>query len=365
MKRKVCCFLEKIELGGIESFLTEVLLHCDLKDLQIEIVAAKIWENPYTDILKSIGVKFTELSGRLRSPKNFSLFKNLLSENKYDVIHFNIFHGLAFKYVRIAESAGVPVRIVHAHGAGLRQSKTRFLKLILHRICRFIYSKAPTHRLACSNTAARFLFGKAPATVIRNGIRTENFRFSSEARSEMRDRLGLDEETLLCHIGRMSEEKNQWFAIDVFNEYRKIDPNSHLALAGDGPMRELYEKYAEDLGIKESVTFLGNVKNTNELLSAADFFIFPSIVEGLGIAAVEAQASGLYALCSDSLPPEAKITDRFLSLPITEPEVWAQELEKLSPPTERERYADTVRACGFDISDTAAEIGRLYTEGRL
>ena len=130
-------------------------------------------------------------------------------------------------------------------------------------------------------------------------------------------------------------------------------------------MRELYEKYAEDLGIKESVTFLGNIKNTNELLSAADFFIFPSIVEGLGIAAVEAQASGLYALCSDSLPPEAKITDRFLSLPIIEPEVWAQELEKLSPPTERERYADTVRACGFDISDTAREIGRLYTEGRL
>ena len=362
MKRKICCFLESFELGGIESFLANVLLEMDISalDLEIDIIAAKITKNAYSEELEKLGVRFTELSGKLRCKKNFAMFSDIIKRESYDVIHFNIFNGLALNYVRIAKKLGVKTRIVHAHGAGLRKSKTRFLKLVLHRFCSFLFRKSATHYLACSSSAARFLFGNIPANIISNGIKTEAFKFSEDSRNKVRKELSLNDEILVTHVGRMSGEKNHTFVLEVFKRYNAINHDSFLALAGDGPLREEYESYAKELNINERVKFLGNISNTAELLCASDFFIFPSIVEGLGIAAIEAQACGLYAICADTLPREANITDRFISLPITEPSIWATKMSELSPSHERARYADTVKKAGFDISAPASQISNLY-----
>ena len=360
MKRKVCCFLESFELGGIEVFITEVLLHCDISDLEIDVIATKISKNACYDTLKGIGVNFIELSGKPRSPKNFSLFKQIVKTKHYDVIHFNIFHGLALNYVRIAKKLSVPSRIVHAHGAGLRKSRTRFVKLFLHRFCRFLFKKCPTHYLACSESAAKFLYGNIPAKIISNGIETEAFRFSPQKRIKMRRELGLEDEVLISHVGRMSNEKNHRFLLSTFKFYTDINPNSRLALAGDGPLREELEDCAKELNISDKVKFLGNISNVADLLCASDFFVFPSIVEGLGIAAIEAQASGLFTICSDAVPPEAKITDRFVSLPINDPCIWAEEISALPFLINRDYYADAVKNAGFDISTSAHQIGNLY-----
>lgn len=365
MKRKVCCFTESFELGGIESLITSILSRLDTEEFEVDVVSAKFSENKYSKTLRALGVNFIELSGKLRSPENFSLFKRLLKEKKYDVAHFNIFHGLALKYVKIAKNEGIDVRIVHAHGAGLRKSKLRFLKLFLHRFCSSIYKNAPTHRIACSENAAKFLYGDIPAQIIKNGIRTEEFKFSDEARHNMRKSLGFFDEILITHIGRMSDEKNHTFVLDTFKLYHNINRNSYLALAGDGPLREEYESYAKKLNIYERVKFLGNINNAPDLLSASDVFIFPSIVEGLGIAAVEAQASGLFTICSEALPREAKITDRFISLPITDASIWAEKISNLPSADKRESYAEVVKNSGFDISDTANEVSKLYRGNEL
>ncbi len=360
MKRKVCCFLESWDSGGIEALITSVLTADDISGLEIDVVAARITENAYSEALKKIGVKFTELSGKLRSVKNFSIFSDILKSQKYDVIHFNVFHGLALKYVAIAKRLGVPVRIVHAHGSGLRKSKTRYLKLALHSFCKYLFKKTATHHLACSDKAAKFLYGNLPAVIVNNGIRTEEFRFSDDSRKSIREALGLESEILVGHVGRLSGEKNQGFALEVFKKYNASNPNSHFISIGDGPLRSEYESYADKLGIKAKVSFLGNQSNISEWLSAMDIFVFPSIVEGLGIAAIEAQASGLFALCSDSLPPEAALTDRFISLPITDTVIWVKTMTELTELHNREAYADAVRGRGFDITDTAHQILTLY-----
>ncbi len=365
MKRKICCFLESFELGGIESLLTDILTALDTSGLEIDVVAARITKNAYSDKLESLGVRFIELSGGLRSVKNFSLFQKLLRTERYDAVHFNIFHGLALVYVKIAEKLGVPTRIVHAHGAGLRKSKTRPMKMLLHRFCKRIFKNCGTHYIACSAGAAKFLFGDTPCTVIKNGIKTELFTFSSEARARMREVLGVGDETLIGQIGRLSGEKNQAFAIEAFAEYVKINPRARLVLIGDGPTRAECESLATRLGVGDSVYFAGNRTDTPEWLSAMDVFLFPSIVEGFGIAAIEAQASGLYTLASDALPPEARVTERFISLPADEPIRWAMKIAELPKADERETYSGIVKLAGCDISDSARSVISLYRGGTL
>ena len=75
-KTKICIFAELWESGGIESLVTSVLLHTDLSDYEVDIVAAKIGESIFRAPLEAVGVSFHELSGKVRCIKNRRLFKN-------------------------------------------------------------------------------------------------------------------------------------------------------------------------------------------------------------------------------------------------------------------------------------------------
>ena len=125
-KRRVCCFCEKWESGGIESFLHNVIMEMDMSRLEIDIVAAQICESVFTASPKEKGVGFYELSGSQRKlGRNHKMFKQLLKERHYDVVHLNIFQGLSLYYAYLAKKAEVAVRIAHSHNTALRQSKTK------------------------------------------------------------------------------------------------------------------------------------------------------------------------------------------------------------------------------------------------
>ena len=216
--KRILCFCEQWGTGGIEAFITSSIVNMRSDGLKIDIAAAKLCDSRFTDELSARGVDFYELSGKLRAPENFSLFKKLLKKNSYDVIHFNVFHCLTLAYVKIAKKAGVPSRIVHAHGSGLRRSLTSSLKLLLHRACRKLWLGCETQRLACSESASRFFFGDGSAVAVNNGIDAERFRFSREKRDVARQELGVSDPgtKVIGHVGRMSSEKNQEFLIKAF-----------------------------------------------------------------------------------------------------------------------------------------------------
>lgn len=314
---RVCVFCEKWESGGIESVIAGILMHTDLSELEVHIVSPHIGESIFTAPLCGLGVKFIQLCGRVRSGKNYRMLRELLRRNRYDAAHFHIFHGVALRYVRIAESCGVTRRLVHCHGSGLRRSVTRPLKLLLHRIARFIWRRTPTHRFAPSREAGRFLFGKEDFTLLDNAIAPERFAFRAEERNEVRTSLGLTDSTvLLGHVGRFSSEKNQRFLLEVFCEYKKINSDSRLILVGDGEEKEALSAHARHLSVLDDVIFFGTTDNVRRILCAMDIFVFPSVVEGFGIVALEAQANGLTVLCSEAIPGNVHVTPLISSLPL-------------------------------------------------
>ena len=363
-KRKICCFCERWASGGIESFLCNALEQLDLSELEVDIVAAKLDKSEYTARLERVGVGFRQLSGSLRDlPENYRSFRRLLWKQRYDVAHFHLYQGLSLAYCRIARQEGVPVRIVHSHNEALRPSLTKPLKLLLHRWGRKRFSGDATQLWACSQAAAEFLFGAGSVfTVIPNGIDTARFRFDSQARRQLREELGLGDCLTIGNVGRLCSQKNQEFLLDIFTQLVQQRPDSRLVLVGDGKDRRKLEHRAAALGINGQVIFYGQTVRVAPLLCAMDVFVMPSLFEGLPLAVLEAQASGLPVLCSQGLSEEVKLTDLvdFLSLDAG-PKAWAERMAAHSQRTsDREHYADVVAAAGFDAKTVAQRIGQVY-----
>ena len=363
-KERILCFAEHWSTGGIEAFITSCILNMPSDAGNVDVVAARISDSPFTERLKERGVRFFSLSGKLHSRKNLPLFKKLLKENKYRAAHFNVFHCLALGYARAARDAGIPVRIVHAHGSGLRRSPATPLKLLLHRMCRRLWLGCETARLACSRSASEFFFGDGSATVIGNGIDTERFRFDPAVRERVREELSLGNSPTVGHVGRMSSEKNQEFLLRVFAEYVKANGSARLLLVGDGDDMAKNRALAEELSLGDSVIFYGNSDRVEELMCAMDVFVFPSLFEGFGIVAVEAQASGLGLLKSAGVPDGVSVSDRVITLSLdAELTKWAEAIGSLlTTPADRLSGAEAVKKAGYDAASVARRVRDFYFE---
>lgn len=367
-KKRVCYFCERWGSGGIESFLNNVLCHLDLSSLEVDIVATSLEVSIFTERLRQQGVGVYELTG---SPQNIYRnsreFLKIVKEHHYDVLHLNLFHGLSLRYAWLADRAGIPVIITHSHNTGLRKSPARSLKLFIHSLSKMIFSGCATDLWACSAPAAEFLFSskalrKRGFRFVPNGIDTQRFAFQRYSRETLRERLNISGAIVIGSVGRLCSQKNQSFLLDAFRAVLRREPLARLLLVGDGEEMFALRKKAARLGVLEKVVFYGTTPSIEELLWAMDVFAFPSRFEGLGIAAVEAQAAGLPVVMSEFVPEEARLTEAVRVVPLSSgPEGWAEALlGAVAEPTDRLAGVAGVRNAGFDIADVAGEIGAYY-----
>lgn len=366
--KRICIYCEKWASGGIESFLSNVITHMNLENAAIDIVAACIEESIFTEKLRSFGIHFFELSGnRNHINKNRKLFLQLARERHYDVLHINAFHGGSFYYLHLAKKLKIPVRIAHGHCAGLNSSKHARLKEMIHRCAKKMFARDAAELWACSQVAATFMYPKDKryrntCRIIPNGIDIERFRFQNRQRLDMRRTMGLSDQFIVGTVGRLCREKNHMFLLDVFSNVLKMQPNSTLLFVGEGAEYSRLIQRAKELKIEQNVVFYGATDRVEQLLWAMDVFVFPSLVEGLGLAAIEAQTAGLPILCSDVIPAEAHILSTMRSMSLKEPlDKWAKVVLDLQNSNKhRESCADIVRERGFDCSDIAEQIAEVY-----
>jgi glycosyltransferase involved in cell wall biosynthesis len=106
---------------------------------------------------------------------------------------------------------------------------------------------------------------------------------------------------------------------------------------------------------------LGNRNDIPELLSASDVFLLPSLFEGLPYTIVEAQASGIQCVTSDTISQECAITDLVSQVPLDD-EVFAIEAVTAYKREchNRGRYTEEVKKAGFDINSTVKDMEAIY-----
>ena len=361
----VLIFCEKWESGGVEAFVTTLLECMDRSHLEVDLVACKVASGPYDVRLSAMGVHPVALGSSIRDLSgNLAAFKALLTEEAYDAVHLNIYEGMALAYARAAKKAGVPRVIVHSHNNALRPSATRAFKLAVHRACTGAMVGYADLRWAPSESAARFMFGSKPFTLVRNGIVPERFAFDPAVRIRCRQMLGFcDSDYVLGCVGRLCEQKNQLFLLEVL---AALPESAHARLLlvgeddGDGSYEKALRRRADELALAGRVTFYGGTDDTAPLYQAMDALCVPSTFEALGIVAVEGQAAGLTVVASPAVPPEAHAGGSLTRVALDALQ-WAAALAAvLSQPCQRERGVANVRAAGYDMRCVAAEVLRGY-----
>ena len=255
----------------------------------------------------------------------------------YQAIWVNVNSLANIDYLKMAQKYGIPKRIIHSHNAQNMDTKLRGM---LHEANRGSLGRYATDFWACSEYAAKWFYagkgGKGelrhPAVVIRNAIDVEKIRDGVARREEFRRQAGgdadwTDKYIIIC-IGRLHFQKNQKFAIDIMADLIPEMPDARLVLIGQGEDEDMLRAHVREKGLENEVYFAGVVTDIPGWLGAADFFLFPSVFEGLGIAGLEAQAAGLPVLASaDVIPRDIAVTDLLRFYPLEkEAAEWANEI---------------------------------------
>ena len=355
---RVLQVLGSVGLGGAESRIMDLYRHMDRERIQFDFLITRGNGEYYKDEIESLGGKVYYLPAfRVINYAEYRrAVKAFFRENagKYAAVHGHMTSTAAI-YLPIAKSEGVPLTIAHARSAGvdpgLKGYVTRLLRCNLRNKC--------DKMLACSNEAGESVFGKGAGYVFMpNAIDSRAFAFNETLRHATRDKYGISDEILIVHVGSFRYAKNHEWVLEVFKEFLKLcDGKAKLFLAGDGERREEITKLAEEMDLSSRVIFAGNISDTPPIYDAFDCLLFPSRYEGMPGTVVEAAASGLSCLISDSITSQVVITDSVVAMSLERPAVeWADKLMSLiEEGRKRDRRAVVCRD-GRAIADTMYDV---------
>lgn len=228
--------------------------------------------------------------------------RNLLSEGKYDILHSHefVYSGLG---VAVARSLKVPVICTFHHWQS--PPETELTRMPVLRTIRDAYGKVSmryslTHANYISALSNKVMEHHVPDW--RSSHNCRMLRLSTDipelARSDDRrdfrteNRIG-EEDPVILHVGRFIEQKNHAGVLGVFRRVLDRIPSAKLVLLGHGPLKDSVMKQIATMGIETSVRYLGLRNDVPRIMTMSDVFLFPSLDEGFGLAALEANAAGL------------------------------------------------------------------------
>lgn len=354
--------------GGIDAYVFNHYRHMDREKFRFDFLTRN-QELEHAEQYADLDYKVYLLPATAAEDRDAFVrcIRGVLSKG-YDVLHLHTPFWTGFLIEELARETNIKRVVVHAHGMSVEgdSEQERLERLNRHNELKKAFRpELATDFWACSHSAAEWLFGeqipRKKIRIMKNAIDTERFRFSPQKRKELRQELGIEENTLvLGTVGRLTHIKNQAFLINLLSEFRKKHPDTKLIMAGDGELREELESQIAGKGLEKDALLLGWRTNVEDYLQTMDVFLLPSRFEGLGIAAVEAAASGLPCLVSDQVPEDAAVTEHVRHIPL-ELSAWTAALvEAAQLRVDRQDGAEAVRAAGYDIRQQAKVLEALY-----
>lgn len=352
------------DAGGISSVVLNFYRFMDREKIHFDIALTipTVGQNGKALQELGAGIHFLPLKseglGRFRKE-----LEKLLAEGRYDAIHV---HESETCYValQVAKKLGIPCRVAHAHTT----SPWEGVKGELRRLsgCMLNYHYA-SRVIGCGRLAGERIFGKSNmkrsrAMVLPNAVDAEKFAFDEELRRTVRKELGVEDKFVIGMVGRLADQKNYPFAMEIMARLRHVMPDAVLVAAGNGPDETLIKEKISALGVEDHVMMLGRRADVNRLYQAFDLFLLPSLYEGFPVVGVEALASGLPVLLSDHITGELGIFSAVEYISLKDADRWASAIERQRKPVDRLSRQKEVVEHGFDLRDTVQLLEKVYLE---
>lgn len=351
---------EFVSYGGLTTVMMNYYRAMDKNNLIIDFASTNIARFELVNELKTNGGNYYCLGNRKNILQYTNNLKELLKSNKYDIVHVNANSTTSIMELSIAKRFNVKSRIVHIHNS---VCNSRILHNLLHKS----FTRSYTTAIACSNAAGEWIFGKNNFIILNNAVDTKKYSYDSAAREEIRKKHNIGNTFVLGHVGKINEQKNHDFLIEIFSEFVKLNKESKLLIVGDGPLRESIKIKAERYNLLDKVIFSGMCSDVDKYLSAMDCLVFPSKWEGLPLSLIEAQSSGLKCITSLNVTQEANLSNKVKYLDLSVPAgKWAKEIQKFGEydrDEECNQNVNLIKKTGYDVYTNSSKLRELYING--
>ncbi len=237
-------------------------------------------------------------------PRHYFQFKEIIKQNHFDLVHLHVWNPAACRYALMAAGKYNIATVITEHDPfELPKFKSYFKEKLLKKI---------NHVIAVSESNRKLLLNLFPQlknriTTIHNGIDVTWFEsqllsFNENKRNEYREKtfnVGNDIKIILT-VAELHERKGVNYLIKAMPLIVEKERSCRLVIVGSGPERNELEILVKKEGVMDHVTFLGFRKDIPHLMKASDIFVLPSIKEAFGLVILEAMATKLPIIASDT-----------------------------------------------------------------
>ncbi|MEN9687608.1 MAG: hypothetical protein RL381_620 [Actinomycetota bacterium] len=289
--------------GGIETFVIGLIERFP-KGSVIVYTSSQPDSEPFDKAwMENFGVKVIRDKSKILLPtfRVGRAVRKVLRENQIERVFFGAAAPLALLSQGLRR-AGATRIVALTHGHEVWWAKVWPFSMAIHRI-----GSGTDHLTYLGNYTAsqiaRALSKKAQRAMVRIAPGIDTYHFAPDPTAgQVRKELGLEDKKVIVSVGRLVHRKGQDILIEALPTILKTEPSAHILMIGEGPYREYLVKRASELGVTNSITFIGRIQYVDlpRYICVGDFFAMPSRsrlagleVEGLGIVYLEASACGL------------------------------------------------------------------------
>lgn len=327
MKKVLFIIPTLTQTNGVAAFMINYISKFKFEQFEIEIIYNNLRPaESYIDFFKrkkinTYNLPYVRDVGIKEYSNAIKLF--FKEHHDYDFIYSNVSYQTYFFY-KEARKYGITNFAIHAHAT---QSSDNRIKNFLGNILQKKVNRLVKNHFACSKLAGKAMFKNNNFTIINNAIDYKKFMYNEENRKKIRKENNIkDTEKVIGFVGRFVAQKNIFFFIDLI---KMLPSNYKVIMIGTGVLQKEFINRVNAEQLEDQFIFLNEITNVNEYYSCFDYFLLPSLYEGLPVVGVEAQANGLPCLFSDTISDECRISNNTVYLNKDNIDEWVEKIEMM------------------------------------
>jgi glycosyltransferase involved in cell wall biosynthesis len=371
---RIAFVITSLGTGGAETMLFKLLERLDRACFS-PVVISLTSKGDFGTSLERIGVPVhaIRMHPGVPGPLGFLRLARTLAKVKPDLVHTWMYHadllgGLA---ARLAGAAPVVWSIRHSD---LSREHNKWSTLAVVRLCARLSSILPVRILSCSERARQIHVAAHYAaykfTVIPNGFELDRFGPSAQARTSVRQELGLHPDTpLVGHVGRWHPQKNHCGLIEALETAHRERPDVHFLLAGSSveSANQPFWRLVVDAGLQDCCHALGRRTDVPRLMASLDVLVSSSHGEAFPNVLGEAMACEVPCVVTDVGDCAEVVGDTGCIVAAGDMQGLATHLLDLLrlPPDQRAEFGLRARqrvAAHYEIGDVVHRYEKFYQE---
>ncbi|MFM8574262.1 MAG: glycosyltransferase family 4 protein [Pirellula sp.] len=307
---KICFVVYKLDVGGLERFISRIVNHFDKEFYQFSIACLSSGNGAMEWIEDRKAVEFIEFDKEAKSSSKLRAeLSSYFHRNQFQIVQSHNWGTLGDTHLSLTKAGCKRTGFVHAErGTVLGNPPAKGIRFLLRALAMRFHLTACDKLLCNAHEIARKInnytwYPLDKIQVIPNGIanRVQEHELQ-KLRCDQRVALGIgSDEFVVGMVGRLAEVKNFPLAMKAFASLKaRVDRPCRLVIVGDGPLNVQLRDLANSLsGEFHSISFLGEIKNCLNLYPAFDVFLNSSRSEGMSQSVLEALSMGCPVLATD------------------------------------------------------------------